>query len=453
MINKTDEALLKYKWPVVYKKGVSEAWADLSASIAIACYDDILEGCRLIVDDTDLGIFPFAPVESEEDKDERVLDVNELCKLCCESKFGQGDENVYDVSVRKCLEIEGSRITVQGLSTSDVRRCALALFQEYSTQANVSAKLHKLMVYKEGGHFEQHVDSLHEHNHVATLVLIASFPHEGGELHVSDHTGKELAFSSSGKKPVRSICFYTDCPHRVMPMREGARVLLQYDVFLESTGNKHKNEDKNEPKSESESEVEEFEEQLDGDPFNNGFLDKDEEAADNKDLEHQMFNFTPQKLERLKKAVDKFLHAMESQKQNKDTQENEKQKKWWIGLLLKHRYSTASLTKDLLKSVDASVYEYLENSFNLKLVPIVIQAYEPYGQSMELTAAPLENSRSTSSWIDNDVDTITVVRSGSMGESRSVINISGTDSIEYTGNEAVEYDYRYFGALLAISRK
>jgi hypothetical protein len=104
-------------------------------------------------------------------------------------------------------------------------------------------------MYGPGGKFEDHADTLHKSNHVATVVLSLPSEHVGGILRVSHH-GETMEFDSS-KGPItqdwydnkytalRYGAFFTDCTHSVQEVISGWRVVVQYDVYeevVEKTG-------------------------------------------------------------------------------------------------------------------------------------------------------------------------------------------------------------------------
>ena len=60
--------------------------------------------------------------------------------------------------------------------------------------------------------------------------------HEGGEL-VIEHNRRPIVFDWSSQAPDRIhwAAFYSDCGHKIMPLKSGHRVTLTYNLFYRST--------------------------------------------------------------------------------------------------------------------------------------------------------------------------------------------------------------------------
>ena len=82
------------------------------------------------------------------------------------------------------------------------------------------------MIYKEGGHFDAHRDTVRGDGHIGTLVVILNSDYTGGELEVThgDCTGV-------GSGPYNWVAMYGDCLHKVNSVTSGARVSLIYDIY------------------------------------------------------------------------------------------------------------------------------------------------------------------------------------------------------------------------------
>jgi len=98
------------------------------------------------------------------------------------------------------------------------------------------AKLYKLLLYEQGGHFLPHKDTEKEKGMFATLIVQLPSRHTGGELIVS-HGGNTVTCDfgqSSGKSPFS--CFfaahYADVEHEVTPITSGYRLALVYSLVL-----------------------------------------------------------------------------------------------------------------------------------------------------------------------------------------------------------------------------
>ena len=99
-----------------------------------------------------------------------------------------------------------------------------------SPRMKIKMKPYKLVIYKEGGHFAEHRDSVRGENHVGTLVQIMNSEFTGGELVVRQND-KEVSIS----KPGEWIAIYGDTLHRIEPVTSVTRVELIFDLYQTGT--------------------------------------------------------------------------------------------------------------------------------------------------------------------------------------------------------------------------
>ncbi len=147
------------------------------------------------------------------------------------ARHGRRDKTMLDKRVRDTGELhagmldlrwaEGAREALQAEVAS-----ALGLKQ-------IQARLHNLLVYGEGQFFKPHQDTEKHPGMVATLVLVWPSPHIGGEL-VLRHGSEQARFVSQHLQAdtIRWFAFYADCRHEVLPVAEGWRVVLSFDLVL-----------------------------------------------------------------------------------------------------------------------------------------------------------------------------------------------------------------------------
>ena len=160
----------------------------------------------------------------------------QLIKRCTPAPYGKGTETLVDPSVRRVWELDpdkfkltNSRWEEMVASITDGTRTALGLQQE-----KLEAHLYKLLVYEKGSFFLAHRDGEKLDRMVATLVIALPVQHTGGEL-VITHEGKrfELSFAGAAAGTELSYAvFYADCEHQVLPVRDGYRVCLVYNLTL-----------------------------------------------------------------------------------------------------------------------------------------------------------------------------------------------------------------------------
>ena len=97
----------------------------------------------------------------------------------------------------------------------------------------VQAHLHNLLIYGPGQFFKQHQDTEKHPGMVATLVLVWPSAHIGGALRVV-HGADEGRLQSHHLQvdSLRWCAFYADCQHEVLPVQEGWRVVLSFDLVV-----------------------------------------------------------------------------------------------------------------------------------------------------------------------------------------------------------------------------
>ncbi|KAB2872804.1 MAG: hypothetical protein F9K36_11790 [Burkholderiaceae bacterium] len=147
------------------------------------------------------------------------------------ARHGQRDKTVLDKRVRDTGELRADTLTLRctegacGALQAEVAS-ALGLQQ-------IEARLHNLLVYGPGQFFKPHQDTEKHPGMVATLVLVWPSPHIGGEL-VVRHGSAQANFASQhlNADTIRWFAFYADCRHEVLPVAEGWRVVLTFDLVL-----------------------------------------------------------------------------------------------------------------------------------------------------------------------------------------------------------------------------
>jgi len=146
--------------------------------------------------------------------------------------FGRGQDTLIDPAVRRCWQVGPSRVQIGGrrwARTLDgiVARAAEGL----GVTGPVSAEFYKLLLYGEGGFFVGHRDTEKVPSMFATLVVVLPSLHEGGDL-VVRHAGQEARLSLRCDDPAEAAfaAFYADCVHEVLPVTQGFRLTLVYNL-------------------------------------------------------------------------------------------------------------------------------------------------------------------------------------------------------------------------------
>jgi len=108
--------------------------------------------------------------------------------------------------------------------------------------ATLQAELYKLNVYAPGGFFRSHVDTPWSGQMFGSLVICLPTQFRGGEL-VVRHQKKEIKYdwSSPVSDPLTGLCwaaFFSDIEHEVLPVIEGYRVTLTYNLYYSADLNR-----------------------------------------------------------------------------------------------------------------------------------------------------------------------------------------------------------------------
>lgn len=343
--------------------------------------------------------------------------------------FGKGTETIVDENVRRAIEIAAC-----DLDEETPKRLADLLEQQVHTIAPFGKvfdiQFYKLHMYKEGGFFLKHADTLHGENHMATLVVGLPVEHEGGDLVVYNNEQQHtfsFAPGSKTKDKLQWAVFYTDCPHEVKKVTSGARVILQYDLFLRDREDNDNDEDR---------------------PYDYWFNTYDVY------YQHEHVEKVPAN------PVDPapLLTALRDYW--------EKHPDVRIGVLLSHRYACASLLPDYLKGFDRILYDICAKEADMltELKSVVLNgtryydeeascAAHPFDLADILAAAGKKRPREEEEEKEDDAPkkkkTIILLPS----PNAQMTALYYQSAIEHTGNESAPEENTYFSATLLISRR
>lgn len=157
-----------------------------------------------------------------------------LCQVARPARFGLKDETRLDRGVRDTWEIPGPRITVddrrwEGRLATELGRIRREL--GLPAGCRLKARLQNLLIYAPGQFFVTHQDSERADDMIATLIVGLPSHFRGGAM-VIEHQGEKKLVGGS-VRDLTLIAFYADCPHEVRPVKEGYRVVLTYNLFVE----------------------------------------------------------------------------------------------------------------------------------------------------------------------------------------------------------------------------
>ena len=173
-----------------------------------------------------VGVVPFPVNESV---------AASLLEVAEQAPYGRGPDTLVDTSVRNCWQIDSAKVRIGGAGWKKTLASILDEIAEGlgCPRKRLRARLHKLLLYEKGGFFAEHRDTEKERGMVATLVISLPATGAGAEL-VVRHNGRESKIDMCTSDPSVLVyaAFYADCSHETLPLREGHRVALVFNLIL-----------------------------------------------------------------------------------------------------------------------------------------------------------------------------------------------------------------------------
>ena len=173
------------------------------------------------------------------------LAVKALMDASTKAPYGHLDLTLFNTNVRDAWQIDATKVKLGGgdvwteyLIKTVRNHCRqLGISEDRYDRLGIQAKLYKMLIYEEGGHFLKHRDTEKEVNMFGTLIiqLPTSEGFSGGEFTVT-HQGvtKTLDLCTGSENEFCSISFYADCEHELHPITSGTRVCLVYSLVATS---------------------------------------------------------------------------------------------------------------------------------------------------------------------------------------------------------------------------
>lgn len=164
-----------------------------------------------------------------------AADARKLIAGASQAPYGRGEDTIVDTSVRRVWQLEPKQVSLRNSSWKPfVEGIVDNVRKELSIRQKVEFSFYKLLVYEKGSFFAPHRDSEKTKGMFATLVISLPSPHEGGTLLVTnDGQTKRVDFGGDGSEfEIRYAAFYADCQHEILPLRDGYRVCLIYNLAI-----------------------------------------------------------------------------------------------------------------------------------------------------------------------------------------------------------------------------
>lgn len=166
-----------------------------------------------------------------------------LVRLAQRAPYGRGEETIVDTSIRNVWQIAPGKVNIAGKSWAANFENILSKVKAGlgCDDASVSAELYKLLVYDRGGFFLSHRDTEKTDGMFGTLVVTLPSEYRGGALRIR-HAGREVTVDIKASDPSELcyVAFYADCEHAALPVQEGNRVCLVYNLIQKHSKGGHR---------------------------------------------------------------------------------------------------------------------------------------------------------------------------------------------------------------------
>jgi hypothetical protein len=160
------------------------------------------------------------------------MQAEQLIAAADPAPFGRGEETIIDTAVRRCGQIGPDRVRLGGQHWAKTLEAILTRVAEgLGVEEPTDSEFYKLLVYDRGGFFVSHRDTEKANGMFATLTVVLPSSFTGGEL-VVRHKGRAVHLDLRCQDPgeVAFAAFYADCVHEVLPVTEGCRLVLVYNL-------------------------------------------------------------------------------------------------------------------------------------------------------------------------------------------------------------------------------
>lgn len=165
-------------------------------------------------------------------------DLKQLKLLCEPASFGKGQIETLDPAYRQALKLASDSAAFNfDLSNWPILAQVKKVLMPH-TDKEIFARMDKVNLYLPGGFFKAHKDTPRSNTMFGSLVLCLPSPFEGGQL-VIKHNSCESAYdwslsNSSSSNTIHWAAFYSDCTHEILPVKEGVRFTVTYNLFVDS---------------------------------------------------------------------------------------------------------------------------------------------------------------------------------------------------------------------------
>lgn len=166
------------------------------------------------------------------------LQAEQLISYGDAAPFGRGEATIIDQSVRRSWQIGPGGVHIGGRHWEATLAAIVARAGEgLGISDPVDAMFYKLLIYDEGSFFVGHRDTEKVPGMFATLLVALPSRFEGGDL-IIRHQGRQIQIDLHNHDPAEAAfaAFYADCVHEVLPVTQGYRLTLVYNLVRRGKG-------------------------------------------------------------------------------------------------------------------------------------------------------------------------------------------------------------------------
>ncbi|CAD6893297.1 unnamed protein product [Tilletia caries] len=168
--------------------------------------------------------------------DEQQAD--KIVKICEPTPSEPELDTIVDTSMHSSWQLDSSKVKLQNPGwTSGIHKTLPLIAKKFGvTGTPINLHLHKLLLYKEGGHHAKHRDTEREDRSFATMVVQLPSAHKGGQLQVFKDSSEDPithnfgAEAGTAEYQCNYAIHYADVEYAVQPVTEGYRIALVYSV-------------------------------------------------------------------------------------------------------------------------------------------------------------------------------------------------------------------------------
>jgi hypothetical protein len=157
----------------------------------------------------------------------------QLVAVAERAPYGRGPDTIVDTAVRSTWQIGPEHVRIGGRHWPSTLDAILAMVSEgLGVGDPIEAEFYKLLIYDQGSFFVSHRDTEKSPGMFATLVIALPSVCTGGALIVR-HKDRSVSLDLRSGDPseVAFAAFYADCLHEVLPVTEGCRLTLVYNLI------------------------------------------------------------------------------------------------------------------------------------------------------------------------------------------------------------------------------